>query len=145
MTRHPCDIHKIADKCGVRLLDSNGPHRFDPRRPKVCFAKGTLRRIGQANGEGHLALVLRLIVETEGNAGELYRDTLQAVSALLLAHPGIVDRGTALFDQFDAIDLADMRRKAKALAKGLRVSQVMYILIALELHQDRPIEAEKAA
>lgn len=142
--KHPCDVWKVAGQCGVRLLEPV-KHRPGDRRPRDCFAKRTLKKIGQRHGEAHLALVLRLIVETDGNAGELYRETLQAISALLAADTILADRGGALFDQFDAIDLGRVRRRAKALALGVPVAQVMRVLLALQLHADGGDEEERAA
>lgn len=130
--RHRCDIFRVAEQCGIRLLKP-ADHRPLHRRPRECFAKKTLKKIGQRHGEAHLALALRLIVETRGNADQLYSETIQAISALL-ANPAIEARGGALFDQFDAIDLADVRRQAKSLAVGMPLSHVMRVLLAIRLH-----------
>ena len=128
------DIHRTARLCGVRLYD--GARRYHSRRaPRECFSPATLRRIGKAHGEAHLALVLRLIVETEGNARELYAETLNAVSALLEHDPSLIERGTALYDAFDAIDLAGLRHRAQSMRCGLPVSHVMRVFIAQELGQ----------
>lgn len=129
--KHPCDIFKVADQCGVKLLRPD-THAWRQRKPRECYAKKTLKRIGRRHGEPHLALTLRLIVETDGNAAELYSETIQAISAVL-ANPAIEGRGGALFDQFDGIDLADIRRQAKALAVGLPLAHVMRVMLAIKL------------
>ncbi|CAM5657563.1 hypothetical protein MAUB1S_11442 [Mycolicibacterium aubagnense] len=128
---YPCDIFKVADQCGVKLLRPD-THAWRQRKPRECYAKKTLKRIGRRHGEPHLALTLRLIVETEGNAAELYSETIQAVSAVLL-NPAIEARGGELFEQFDRIDLAWTRRQAKALAIGLPLAHVMRVLLAVRL------------
>lgn len=132
--RHRCDIWKVAEQCGVRLVDPDR-HAWRERRPRECYAKKTLKKIGQRHGEPHLALALRLIVETDGNAAELFSETIQAVSAVL-ANPAIEARGGELFDRFDEISLADIRRQAKALAMGLPLAHVIRVLLAIKLHGD---------
>lgn len=77
--------------------------------------------------------MLRLIVETEDNATALYGETLQAVSELLIHRPDLIERGTALFDDFDRIDLNALRGQARVMACGLPVSHVMRILILQKL------------
>ncbi|WP_246660456.1 hypothetical protein [Nitratireductor sp. XY-223] len=125
---HRCDIHKVARQCGVRLFNGGRVYK-KARGPGECFSPGTLRRIGRASGEAHLALVLRLIVESEGNATELYADTLSAVSSLLEHHPELIERGSALFDAFDSIDLAAVRRRAQMMDCGLPAAHVMRVLL----------------
>lgn len=130
--KHKCDIFRVAEQCGVRLVRPD-QLRFGQRRARDCYAKKTLKKIGQRHGEPHLALVLRLIVETRGNAAELYSETISSISALLVASPWLVDRGGQLFDQFDEIDLGDVRRQARALSAGIPLGHVMRVLIALRL------------
>jgi hypothetical protein len=105
LTRVLCDIYRVAGQCGVKLFDAVDSRNV--RRPRECFSKSTLRRIGREHGEAHLALVLRLIVESEGNAAELYGATIEAVSRVVLS--GLVRADSALFEAFDRIDLADVR------------------------------------
>lgn len=138
--REPCDIFAVAAKCGVRLRPVKERYA-GPLRPMDCFCRGALRRIGRKHGEGHLSLTLRLIVETGGNAGELYQETVTGISSLLIRHPFLVDRGLALFDAFDRIDLAKVRRRGKALAVGRRVQETVATLLALQLLSDDEIDA----
>gem|GEM_PF-1005955 len=130
--RHRCDVHRIARQCGVRLRDGARCYRT-ARGAGECYSPATLRRIGRRHGAAHLALVLRLIVETEDNATALYGETLQAVSELLIHRPDLIERGTALFDDFDRIDLNALRGQARVMACGLPVSHVMRILILQKL------------
>jgi hypothetical protein len=129
--KHRCDIFKVAEQCGVKLLKP-ADHRPLRRRARECFAKKTLKRIGQRRGEAHLALTLRLIVETGDNAAELYSETIQAISAVL-ENPAIEARGGRLFDEFDKIGLAEIRHQAKMLAVGLPLTHVMRVLLAVRL------------
>lgn len=130
--RQNCDIHKVARQCGVKLY--NGSRRYkSTRSARECFSPATLRRIGRTHGAAHLALVLRLIAETNGNAKELYAETLSAVSELLNHRPDLIERGLLLFDVFDRIDLAATRCRARELNCGLPASHVMRILLALEV------------
>ncbi|TPM19791.1 hypothetical protein [Mesorhizobium sp. B2-3-6] len=129
--KHRCDIWRVAEQCGVRLVDPDA-HAWRQRRPRECFAKKTLKKIGQRHGEAHLALTLRLIVETYGNAAELYSETIQAVSSLV-ANPAVEARGGALFEQFDLISLAEIRHQARQLALGLPLAHVMRVLLAVRL------------
>lgn len=131
--RHRCDIHKIARQCGVRLYDGGRTYHSN-RSAGACFSPATLRRIGRARGAAHLALVLRLVVETAGNEKELYSETLLAISALLQHQPDLIERGAALFDAFDTIDLGDLRQSARTARCGLPVAHVMRILLHQALH-----------
>lgn len=129
-----CDIHKTARRCGVKLFDGARMYK-KARGPKECFCPGTLRRIGRALGEAHLELVLRLIVETEGNAAELYGETLMAVSSVLENHPDLIEHGSALFDAFDTVDLGRLRLTARAMRCGLPVAHIMRVLLWLDLQR----------
>lgn len=83
-------------------------------------------------------------MEKRGNAAELYSETIQAVSALL-QNPAIEAMGGALFEAFDNIDLADVRRQAKALAIGLPLAHVMRVLLALRLSCGTSVPERTAA
>lgn len=111
---HPCNIFRVAGQCGIRILK---PVRSSSatRTSRACFCASTLRRIGRRHGEAHLALVLRLIVESAGNATELYGDTITAVSNVLLS--GLVEPGSRLYEAFDGIDLGELRAWS-AITKG---------------------------
>jgi hypothetical protein len=141
--KHRCDIWRVAEQCGIRLVDPDA-HAWRQRRPRECFAKKTLKKIGQRHGEAHLALTLRLIVETRDNAAELYSENIQAVSALV-ANPAIEARGGKLFEQFDRISLAEVRHQAKMLAVGLPLAHVIRVLLATRLHGPNAGETKEAS
>lgn len=133
--RHPCDTHKIARQCGVRLY--NGARTYHSKRAeRECFSPATLRRIGRSHGAAHLALVLRLVVETCGNERELYSETLLAISALLDHQPGLIERGSELFDAFDAIDLSALRERARTMRCGLPTAHIMRVLLLQALNRN---------
>ncbi|WP_245425312.1 hypothetical protein [Phyllobacterium brassicacearum] len=77
-----------------------------------------MKEIGQEHGEAHLRLVLQLIVGTPANAIELYAGIIKAVSSLLARNPDLIGRRTLLQD-FDAIDLGSLRRKAEMMEVGI--------------------------
>ncbi|MEI9417575.1 hypothetical protein [Mesorhizobium sp. Cs1321R2N1] len=115
----PCDVHKIAEQCGVKILRP-ALHGAMGGKPRVCFCPTTLKRIGQAHGADHLRLVLRLIVESDGNAAELQMDTITAVSAVVLS--GLVEIRA---DLFDSVDLGQVRAWAQFVKPGCTTQQAM--------------------
>lgn len=125
--RHPCDIYKIARQCGVKLMETQ-QHSPTSRKPMECYCKPTVREIGQAHGEDHLKLVLMLMTGTPRNAGELYSDTIKAVSELLIGWPELVKRKT-LTDEFNQIDLRAYRQFIKG--RPVRVANWQAILMML--------------
>jgi hypothetical protein len=130
--RHPCDVYRVARQCGVVLRDSF-EHSPTSRRPKECFCKPTLKKIGRSEGEGHLLLVLQLMVGTRTNSLELYADMIKAVSSLLVRNPHLVKRPTLLQD-FDAIDLGSLRRKADGMNVGIATTHVLRVLLSLRFY-----------
>jgi hypothetical protein len=67
-----------------------------------------------------LRLVLRLIVQSDGNAAELQMDTISAVSAV--APSGLVD---ITADPFDAINLGEVRTWAQFVKPGCSTTEAM--------------------
>ena len=131
------DVYSIARQCGVRLY--NGSNRYKGSRGnRDCFSAATLRKIASRHGAGHLALVLRLIVETKDNAAELYAETITALSALMEYDPMLVEKGGQLFDLFDEIDLKSIRKRARAMRSGVPVSHIIRILILHEIQNLDP-------
>ncbi|RUW19194.1 hypothetical protein [Mesorhizobium sp. M4B.F.Ca.ET.013.02.1.1] len=94
----PCDVFKVAGQCGIRILNPDQHYAMESRG-RVCFAPRTLKRIGRAHGEDHLRLVLRLIVESEGNAQALQGEVIAAVSNVVLS--GLVEIRADLLDNLD--------------------------------------------
>lgn len=63
-------------------------------------------------GKAHLALCLRLIVET-GNGGEFHAGTISAIAIILQS--GTVEIGSSFFERLDGIDLGRLRRVCSVL------------------------------
>ena len=123
------NVLKVTRQLGVKVLDAS-LHSPTSIRPKHCFCMPTLQKVVR-HGEEHLTMVLRLIVETRGNATELWAATITAISELLLAMPWLVERGLDLFDEFDRIDLAALRRRAKKIrGRRQQVWEAMLNLLA---------------
>lgn len=122
-------VYKVTRPMGITIMDS-WEHSPTMTRPKHCFCMPTLQKVIR-HGEPHLTMVLRLIVETKDNATELMAATITAISELLLAMPWLVERGLSLFDAFDRIDLAALRRRAKAIKRvnGQEVWAIMFNLL----------------
>lgn len=137
-TRRHCDIYKVARQCGV-ILRASCDHSPTSRKPRECFCKPTLREIGREHGEDHLRLVLQLMVGTVANSRELFADMIKAVSSVLVRNPELVKRQT-LLDDFDAIDLGSLRRKAKAMNCGMPTTHVLRVLISVRFYQ--PIQGD---
>jgi len=111
MIRQTGDIHKVLRPLGIRLISAADNSPTMDRR-KVCVCRRTLKKIITTQGEGHLSLVLKLIVQSEGNETELYRDTILAMSGLIAAFPELETMPT-LFEWMDELDLHALRWKAK--------------------------------
>jgi len=121
MSRPPSfNLYRVARQVGVVLRES-AEHSPTSVRPRHCFCKPTLKAIGNAHGEAHLAIVLRLIVETKGNETELHASTIKAVSNVV--DSGMVEVDGALFDAFDGIDLRRLRMWAQ-IARGFGSASV---------------------
>lgn len=130
------NVYNVTRPLGVKVLDAS-LHSPTSVRPKHCYCMPTLQKVVR-HGEAHLTMVLRLIVETKGNATELWAATITAISELLLAMPWLTERGLDLFDQFDRIDLAALRRRAKAIRRTNRqeIWAIMFNLLCDHFHSE---------
>lgn len=130
------NVYNVTRPLGIKVLDA-ALHSPTSVRPKHCFCMPTLQKVVR-HGEAHLTIVLRLIVETKGNATELWAATITAISELLLAMPWLVERGLDLFDAFDLIDLSALRRRAKAIRRANRqeVWAIMFNLLCDHFHSE---------
>lgn len=128
-------VTKVTRALGIKVVDAQ-KHSPTSIRPKTCYCMPTLQKVVR-HGEAHLTMTLRLIVESAGNASELWAATITAVSELLLSMPHLEERGLALLDEFDRIDLGALRRRAKRI-KGRRqqVWQAMLNLLADHFYTD---------
>lgn len=129
MKQHPCDIWKIARECGVILREGH-EHSPTSRKPRECFCKPTLREIGRDHGEDHLRLVLMLMTGTKANSAELYADMIRAVSSILIRKPELMRRRT-LVEEFNALDLGSLRRRARQMNCPVATTDVLRVLLSL--------------
>lgn len=127
--KHSVDIYRVARQCGVKLFDAH-LHSPTSKRPYHCYCKPTVRWIGQAYGEDHLRLVLRLMTGTKQNALHLHADVMKAVARLLDAKPELLRR-TRLVDEFNAIDLGNIRSRAKGDCCGVPTCEAATVILAL--------------
>ncbi|MEJ5082375.1 hypothetical protein [Ochrobactrum sp. MYb379] len=64
---------------------------------------------------------------------------IKAVSSVLFRNPELLKRRT-LLDDFDAIDLVSLRRKAKAMNCGMPTTHVLRVLISVRFYE--PIQGD---
>lgn len=112
-----CDLFRVADQVGIRLLR---PDQRRGDRPRECFCKSTLRQLGREHGEQHLRLVLRLVVESAGNAAALQADVIRAVSSVVLSE--LVEIRA---DMLDEIDLLQLRAWAARVRPGCSTGETI--------------------
>ncbi len=111
------------------------------RGPGQTCATQTMERILAEHGAQHLTIVLRSIVETENNKMELVAPTIWAVSDIILAHPSWCAT-TAWLDAMDAIDLSDLRERAKANRQAVKARQAMATMLFEKLRETFALETQ---
>ncbi|MET3965439.1 hypothetical protein [Bradyrhizobium sp. S3.9.1] len=102
-------VPKLCAELGLEILPTN---RLPG--PGQTTASSTLHAICRTHGEEHLTLLLRTLLETEGNSGHVNEFTLYAISDIMLAHPEWPEKGLAWLEAFDRVDLGDVRAQARA-------------------------------
>jgi hypothetical protein len=105
-------------------------------------AVNVVDRLIRKHGLPHATLTLRTVVESEGNQCALVADIIEAVSDIIRHHPRWANLGLAWLEAFDKINLASIRRAAKATGAAPLHSAVMVLLCA-EL--ERAPRAQQAA
>ncbi|SHF60960.1 hypothetical protein SAMN02745157_2535 [Kaistia soli DSM 19436] len=80
-----------------------------------------------------------LVKERPENAIELWSETIKKVSNVLAAFPELEARGGALLDQFEALDLARLRLRAKQVAIGrIAAHEALAVLLIDALGPELP-------
>ena len=69
-------------------------------------ARARLARSLDRHGAPHVTLLIRTIIESEGNAAALVEPIVSAVSGVMIFHPEWANRGLAWIEAFDNIPLA---------------------------------------
>ncbi|MDE0924776.1 hypothetical protein [Aurantimonas coralicida] len=122
-------LDALLDGVGIRVRPVR--HR---RGPAETHARATLHEVRNRMGDGHLLLTLRCIRQTNGNRDELWSETIGAVSDVLEQRPRWIERGEALLDAFDTIDLRAMRLQATRL-RPWEVRKTLRAFLFMELRQ----------
>jgi hypothetical protein len=103
--------HALFEALGITYV---APSQQRGRLPLTTCCGPFIDRLIARHGVPHVSLVLKTIVETDGNSGELIADVIDAISDIVLLHPRWAELGGAWLQAFDQIDLAKVRRIAKA-------------------------------
>jgi len=98
----------ICAEIGIKIVL---PGRRSATGDLETCAERTIEKLIERHGAGHARLVLRTIAETTNNRMELVAPTIEAVSAVALAHPEWTERGW--LEAFDCLDLAALRSRAR--------------------------------
>lgn len=123
---------ELASICSDLEISVISTKRY--RHPMETHAAETMQRLLDQHGEGHLALVLRSIAETENNKRELVAPMMWAISDTILAHPSWPET-TDWLDAIDRIDLAGLREIAKENRRGAALRPAINTMIYLHLRQ----------
>lgn len=101
-------VPRICAELGVEIL----PTTRKPG-PGQTTARAALYELCRSHGEGHLILILRTLMESEGNSDHINVFTLYGISDIVLAHPAWPATGLRWLEAFDRIDLGDIREQAR--------------------------------
>ena len=128
-------LDQLCGGLGIRIV----PFRRR-RRGRQTHARRHLWKILKRHGEGHLLFVLTTIVETRNNAAELWSETIQAVSDVVLARPDWAATGSRWLEAFDQIELGQLRDQAKAM--GWPKRQCIRVLLLMRLNDFFAVSAQ---
>ncbi len=104
-------LDSLMDQLGVKLVPT-----YRRRARGQSHARGTMKALRDAHGEGHLIFVVRTIKQSSGNIDELWSETIGAVSDIVIQRPDLAEQRAGDFmEAFDRIDLAVLRGRALAL------------------------------
>ena len=121
---------QLFESLEITYIPSREAQRRGPR--STCCGL-FIERLIRKHGLPHATIVLRTIVESEGNEGELIADVIGAISDLVRTHPRWVDTGLAFIESFDQISLAQVRKTAKATGvQPLRDAIMTLLCVELE-------------
>jgi hypothetical protein len=121
---------KLFADLGITYVPPNQQRR---RGPMETSCIGIVDRMIRKFGPPHATITLRTIVESKGNESALIADIVDGVSDLILAHPRWPNLGLRFIEAFDQINLAEIRKTAKAAnVQPLRVAVATLIAVELE-------------
>jgi hypothetical protein len=101
-------VPRLCAELGLEILPTN-----KKPGPGQTTAGATLHGVHRAHGEGHLIMLLRTLLESEGGSEHVNEFTLMGISDVMLAHPEWPAKGLAWLEAFDKIDLGDIREQAR--------------------------------
>ncbi|RIY00199.1 hypothetical protein ACLNGM_14985 [Aureimonas phyllosphaerae] len=138
MTNAKGHLDTFLDGLGVRLLPV-----WRRRKGAQSHARGKLREIAKHHGWDHLGLVVRFIIESEGNKTALWSETAGALSDVLAQRPDWQDRPSDVFAAMDTIDLNKMRERAvRRRPWPIRHTMRAFLYDALEQRLDTAIDKD---
>jgi hypothetical protein len=105
----PANVRKFCDAIGIEIV----PTTAAPG-PRQTTGPNIIRRLLAKHGEGHASMVLKAIVDSDGNEAQLRADVILAVSDVLERHPRWPSLGLAFLEAMDQVDLGAIRRQVKA-------------------------------
>jgi hypothetical protein len=94
-------------------------------------SEGRLQRFLDRFGQEHVTLLVRTIIESEGNEGALVEPIVSAVSSLIIFHPKWTDRGLAWIEAFDKIPLVAIVETMRGLDLFKETSLAHYLSMIL--------------
>lgn len=89
---------ELFEQLEIEYIPSSEAQRRGPR--STCCGN-VVNRLTLKHGIEHATIVLRTIVESHGNEGELIADVIGAISDLVRVHPRSVNLGLAFIEAFD--------------------------------------------
>jgi hypothetical protein len=124
------DLASICSDLNIRVVPNQ---QSRTRAPGETCAEHAMERLLNKHGRGHLTIVLKSIVETEGNGLQLVAPMIYAVSDIVLAYPEWTAT-TAWLDALDQADLAGIWAKAKANRKAAKPRPAVATMLFQHLH-----------
>lgn len=117
-------VDKICAEAGIglRLIPKD---RWPGDNEARC--RGTMKRVVEKHGAGHLRLVLTCIRGSKINRQAVQAEYVEAVSRVLAAR-GDLREANGLAEAFDVIDLPRLGAKAKAMRAASRRSNLFTLL-----------------
>jgi hypothetical protein len=107
---------KLFEQLEIEYIPSSEARRRGPL--STCCGNSVQRFIGK-HGLPHTTIVLRTILESQGNESELIADVIGAISDLVRTHPRCVNLGLAFIEAFDksAWPKCERRRRRPACSR----------------------------
>lgn len=108
-------------------------------------ARARLQRLLDRHGAEHVTLLIRTIIESEGNAGALSEPIISAVSSVMVFHKAWPDRGLSWIAAFDTIPLAALLQTMRDLDLFEPASLGHYLFLVLRNRLAKVFEPPAAA